>query len=682
MPTVALKHLKPHMAQMRTTHDPEALSTLTLQIYQRGLDSWQPIVASPAGDIWHLVSGHRRQMAQLLALALQEWASEHADAEVTIEIIRTMLNTLVELLGSLEQVMASLMAKYGDREVEVVPFEGSAKAEILALQAANYGSEKPDMLGVAHSFRQALAAGATVAEIARNAGQHTHYVENHLALTDIPPELAQRIAAGELPMSVAATVADLPEPKRTGLAIFILANEPGKVTAKAIKECAATLKKWPGLQMPLMVKHQAQRNTARALVRLWGQVVEAYPEDAYAAAAMLIYRELHEEPWASNEKLSLWFQALGGDTYFVNGQIHWPVVVEHLIIEVSCVTCPLAHLPQPFLRSDLSQGQGGPLGMPCRVGETAARCIHGLAPDDPFDVRVPFDWGQHPGVVHEAGAYRVKSDANLLQAWQAQAEKERLEDETEAADGSPSPVEAPAAPGTPMAAPSTNPSQAGVASGRGDDASPAPPAKDSPIAKQRAQIATYMQQHEQLAANHPFATPCGRCVHRLEASPTKDETVPHCAWAGRLRNVTFKVLESADNNAPRVPVCRQFAPNQAWNEIIPGHPNPPGVPRDWLKEQILNLVQDANRRGSDWNAFEFLTGRPMGANDLYSDWFQQKLDAQIGDLSLEQLFTLFVWSMSEWRRARHGEFSLPVNGSGVQFGIYREAEWKTKRIEG
>ena len=33
-----------------------------------------------------------------------------------------------------------------------------------------------------------------------------------------------------------------------------------------------------------------------------------------------------------------------------------------------------------------------------------------------------------------------------------------------------------------------------------------PPAKDSPIAKQRAQIADFMKRHEQLAAGHLFAT--------------------------------------------------------------------------------------------------------------------------------------------------------------------------------
>src|SRR5690606_21780918 len=99
-----------------------------------------------------------------------------------------------------------------------------------------------------------------------------------------------------------------------------------------------------------------------------------------------------------------------------------------------------------------------------------------------------------------------------------------------------------------------------------ETAVPTPPAKDSPIVKQRTQIADFMKSHEQLAVNHLFATLCGRCRHLLDSSPTKDESVPHCAWAGRLRSVTFKVLESdgtgsgASASLP-IPVCRQFAPN-------------------------------------------------------------------------------------------------------------------------
>jgi hypothetical protein len=182
---------------------------------------------------------------------------------------------------------------------------------------------------------------------------------------------------------------------------------------------------------------------------------------------------------------------------------------------------------------------------------------------------------------------------------------------------------------------------------------------------------------EQLAANHPFATSCGHCRHQLDKSPTKDESVPHCAWAGRLRRVSFKILEPEDKQAPRIPVCRQFAPNQPWNELIPAHSDPPGMPRDWLKEQILHLVKDANRRGNnDRNAFEFLTGRPMGANENYNNWFSQQMESQGGNLSDAQLFTLFVWAHAEWRRARNSQFSLPVNGHGVQFAMYRERRWQ------
>ena len=679
--TIPIKNLKRHPAQMRTVYDIEGMATLSLQIYERGLDEWQTLLASPNGEngMYFIVSGHRRQMARLLAWALADWATEHPDTEISVEVARTMLATLTNSLGTLEKVITALLEKYGDREISIALFEGSKKAEILSLQAANYGSEQADMMGIAHSFRKALKAGATPEEIGRNCGQSVHYVHNHLALTDIPPELAQRIAAGELPMSVARTVADVPEPKRTGLSVFILANEPGKLTAKVIKECATTLKKWSGLQMPLMTKHQSQRNIARALIRLWGQVVETYPEDAYAAAAMLVYRNLHDEPWANKEKLTLWFQALGGDTYFTDGRINWTSVVAYLIIEVACETCPIAQLPKQQLRSDLSQGGGGSLGMPCRVNEDASRCIHGLAPNDSFDARVPWDWSEHPGVVNEDGEFRVKSYEDLLNAWQTQLAREQAEDETAAATTDDKQT---AATDIPQQTQEKRPS-ASAKTPSGDKQPVAPPAKDSPIVKQRAQIADFMKQHETVAVNHPFATSCGHCRHRLDSSPTKDETVPHCAWAGRLRRVYFKVVEPEDKQQARIslpiPVCRQFAPNQPWNELIPAHSDPPGIPRDWLKQQIMHLVKAANQRSNDRNAFEFLTGRPMGANENYSDWFSQQLDAQGGDLSDAQLFTLFVWAHAEWQRTGRNSFSLPVNGHGVQFAAYHEQGWQVSK---
>ncbi|MCP5011046.1 MAG: hypothetical protein GY942_13775 [Aestuariibacter sp.] len=188
-----------------------------------------------------------------------------------------------------------------------------------------------------------------------------------------------------------------------------------------------------------------------------------------------------------------------------------------------------------------------------------------------------------------------------------------------------------------------------------------------------------MKRHAQFATSHPFTTTCDRCRHRLDSSPTKDESVPHCGWGGRPRNVTFKVLTPDIEDAPHIPVCRQFAPNRPWHELVPAHPCPSEIPRDWLKEQILLLVKNANQHGSNRNTFEFLTGRPMGANENYGDWFSQQLDAQGGDLSDAQLFTLFIWTHAEWQRARNSQFRLPLNGQVMQFGMYDERPWQ---IEG
>jgi hypothetical protein len=132
---------------MRTQYDLDSLAGLTLQLYQRGLDAWQPILVSQNGEGYQIVSGHRRQIALLLSLALRQLAdAQEEKMEMTVEIVRSWLKTLVEELGSLEQLVAALRDKHGDHEIPAVPFNGSQKAEILALQSANYGGEQPDAL--------------------------------------------------------------------------------------------------------------------------------------------------------------------------------------------------------------------------------------------------------------------------------------------------------------------------------------------------------------------------------------------------------------------------------------------------------------------------------------------------------------------------------------------------------
>jgi len=284
-------------------------------------------------------------------------------------------------------------------------------------------------------------------------------------------------------------------------------------------------------------------------------------------------------------------------------------------------------------------------------------------------------------VVSEGGDYRAKSYDDLLAAWQVQAAQELAEDEAAAE------ADKPSADGPPTEAPTPTKEHAQFETG--GTAAPiaaSVPEKPSPVVKQRAQIADFMKRHAQLAVKHPFATSCSRCRHRLDSSPTKDETVPHCAWAGRLRTVSFQVLtadaqQAGANGSLLVPVCRQFAPSQPWHDLIPAHPEPPGMPRDWLKAQVLHLVKEANRHNSDRNAFEFLTGRPMGANENYGDWFKEQFEAQGGDLSDAQLFALFVWAHGEWQRARKRPFSLPVNGHSLQFVTAQERPWRMEESE-
>ena len=119
---IPIKNLKQHPAQMRTVYDIESLAMLCLQIYERGLDEWQTLLASPNGEegSYFIVSGHRRRMARLLAWALADWqadrrSADHPDTEISVEVARTMIATLSNSLGSLEKVIAALLEKSGKR---------------------------------------------------------------------------------------------------------------------------------------------------------------------------------------------------------------------------------------------------------------------------------------------------------------------------------------------------------------------------------------------------------------------------------------------------------------------------------------------------------------------------------------------------------------------------------------
>src|SRR5690606_29387625 len=153
----------------------------------------------------------------------------------------------------------------------------------------------------------------------------------------------------------------------------------------------------------------------------------------------------------------------------------------------------------------------------------------------------PWNWGEHEGVVHEGGHYRVKRFEALEQAWQAQAAHEKTEEEAVVAKREEGATSGSSSTSSPPATP------AGPTPTATQEQSAAAPAGPSPVEKQRALIRDFMEQHGTLAVGHPFATGCAGCRHFLDNSPTKDETVPHCAWADRPRRVYFQVLRPVQN---------------------------------------------------------------------------------------------------------------------------------------
>ncbi|MCA9983357.1 MAG: ParB N-terminal domain-containing protein [Anaerolineales bacterium] len=686
--STSLNQLQPHEHQMRTVYDLDKLAELLLSVYSEGgIRAWQPIVAAANDDgSFRLIHGHRRWLALIFGAALPDWlARQKADGQpvdqVTVETGRTFLTQMVEHFDNLLSAGQALLKRYGNRPVDVVLYEGDTTDELYALLGGNFGAEAPDMLGLAIGFAGAVAAGASPAQIAARIGKPVQFVQHHLALQALPQPLQKAIATGVLPLSVAAKLQQISgDAKRAGLSAFVLANIEGDrshLSAGDIAHLAKALDKWPGIQLPMLFDHQTQRNLARAVGRLWGQVLEAHPAATWAAAASLMHQGLHEEPWKTPAKLTAFFQLFGGDIYYDNasGQIRFEQLLAHLLPEVGCAGCPIKALPAgTTLRFDLAPA-GGVMGMPCRFGEPAERCLHGFAADDSIDIRVQPIWADLPGVTATANGPRITSLADLQTAWQARAQLEAEEDAAAVAEETGAVTSNNGQPAVSQPPAGGVSADAVGASGNSDDAA----AATGPIARMRAQIADFMAHHTTLAVDHPVATRCAGCQHRLAKSPTKDPEVPHCAWAGRLRTVQFLQLQPAEAGQPVIPVCRQYAPTASWAELIPAHPAPPGLPRDWLVAQTLELAQQASSRlGSDRYPFEFLTGRPMKGSESHASWFAEQLKARQGDLADAQLFTLFLWSHAQWSRERQNA-ALPLGKDGLQFGRYQESRWPENR---
>ena len=196
MPTVRLNQLSKHPGHDRTTYDLDKIAQLTLALLTNPYLEYLPIVAAPNGadGQYHLISGHRRVMATLFACAAREMpaADNQSLADLTPEAVRGHIQLFLERFGALqpdlaplESAAATLLQLYGEQEIDITLFQGDAKAQVLALQAANAGHEEPDLLGRARSFLYAAQHGAGPREIAAANGLAPDHVANLILLAQL-----------------------------------------------------------------------------------------------------------------------------------------------------------------------------------------------------------------------------------------------------------------------------------------------------------------------------------------------------------------------------------------------------------------------------------------------------------------------------------------------------------------
>ncbi len=669
--TVKLRSLREHPAQMRTEMDPEEMARLVLQVYVRGLDEHQPIVAAENGDgAYRVISGHRRWLAALLAekvkarldgrkdgadldfarQVVSESAARPTEVEVCVfcqELLEETQNgegwcphceSWVEVCveprkvpspSALPEAYDRLTEQHGGVEVTIALFEGGEKEEILALQAANFGQETPDLLGQAKSYAAAMKAGATADEIVANTGQSVSRVKAVMALSKVPESLAQAVAAGEVALGVAAAVARLRKKvQREGMTRYVLEQD---VTVEGAQQIASVLRKWqpPSVSLDLETTPK-ERNQARLLAALWNKVTKEDPARTWYAAACSI----------ATRQIRLSYLGVEGDER---------ELLYQLVPEARCENCRLRELLQaaPMFSYPC---------YPCQQVEEPGVCFAGVFDRDPFYVQVPFGWEGYPGVQRTPRTPACLSPEEFEQALEAAtAEREEEGGDTER-DGN-----------------SVNLSEVEYSLPR--------VTKVENVAAQRALIRSYMEQHGEMSgARHPLATRCENCRYRLDGSPTQNPTVPPCQWAARRRNVEFRVRVPVEDESegPEIPLCRQFGPACSWNDIVPEHPSPPRVPRAWMVGVMKEMVEAVERRkaaASDSRlACEILTGRPLKASESHKGWFLEGLRNEIGNLSDGQLWMLVMWVTADWMRDEKGRYLLPLADGRVL--RYAERAWQ------
>ena len=643
LPYVAMRHLHPHPAQMRTVIGPEELAGLIISLKNNGWFPDRPLMVTRAPELgpaeYYIVRGHRRVLAWFLLQScdISSWTGigrvhEYLDKTLLPELP----GGLIDLFGKLAE--GGNEVAEGDLLIpEVVLLdEADAEQQALLLLADNFGGENPDIRGVIQGLDAARKTGASVHKISQAIGKSEKWVRDRLNMLELSPALQTAVNNGAFAIGAALAIARLDADRRNAADrhySHMLQTSPRSwvLGVDEVQKRCAEFADWQPPQLELSYDKPSDYWTARIMTALWAEMYAADPAKAMDA----VFETLDS---VSGRNTRLIEHLLGSEyasTADYTQRINIPLLMQRYVPEVTCAACPLAVLGQKYLENDLTTEW-----YPCRGGKPGP-CLNAPIPPAPDVVEEPWYWNH---------ARRTLTSAEIIAAWQAQFAKQQQAPKdvvTQTAEGG---------------------------------------AELSPVKRQRARIRHYMKHHTELAANHSLATPCASCAFRTDASPVKsDPDAPCCEWGARMKDIEFFVRQPLNGLGQAIPVCRQYRRRggHVWNERIPEWHAEPAMPRELLLQYIQKLAHATMRHvyQAQRTVLEPFTGRGLTKSENMKGAFAENLAAEQANLTDRQLMTLLHWVLAEWA-AGHAEYDpetrtrtgYPLLFDG-QIVMYTDTDW-------
>jgi len=628
--------LRPHPAWSRSSVPVGHVAELVLQIDSYGLDESRPIVvtAADAEGKRMIISGHCR----VLSLCLLREVHEEDDLSMIVD-------KLTQDWGEdLASCFEDIVAAHAEVEIPVLVPDFDYRQQVEALLSHSYGALAPDAVGEGQAFRSAMETGMSKQEIARLVGKSQDYVQRRLDLLRLGEGVREKIARGEFPLGYVKPLVDLPDERRRALEAVLLRQGWSLPVARLEQICAALARLAP--EQARLVAAETPREYFRSRLETWlvNRALDVDRAGAWERFAMAAVN------FSSPQKVLCELLPEFQDPKSQYGPaLDESKIAKQALPNLSCENCPLRDgLPEEILNVDLERDL-----YPCRRRKKdrfpEGGCFFAPGVEgSPWVVEVPWAWSGLPGVEQR----RVTSLENLQKAWEARkAVEQDMAAALEADEGS----------------------------------APAPSGEMTPSQRMIAQVRQFQELSAELSHAVPWGTSCENCRHHKK--PRADK--PPCEWTRRVRNVEFLVRRPVSGVGPVFGVCRQFAWAEGftWETVIPSHPDPPKLSREIMASMILCHERQFRYLGFGYPGpsyghrtfLETLTGRPFRRDDDHSEWFVQQFADAFDRLSDGQLWTLVLWSFTEWFDRRGKQYPLYVDDQVIDYETVSFETWVAQR---